>query len=291
MQKHAYLILAHNEFELLKKLIETLDYEYNDIYIHIDKNAKDFNAKKIIENIKKSNIYFIKRRKLEWGGYSIVNAELALIEKAAEKSYSYYHLLSGVDYPLMSQQKIHEFFEKNAGKEFIKINQYSYNPEIFHYRIKYYHFFQEKLGRGNKKNIYHFLNRISLKIQTILNVDRRKKQNWVYKKGSQWFSITEEFVGYILEKKKLIKKQFKYTSCGDEIFLQTVLWNSKFRDRKANIIIRYEVWEKWASGPKILEKEDDIKLQESNAVFARKFSFFNDKSRQLVEKICDNVIE
>ena len=34
--KHAYLIIAHNEFEIQKRLIQALDDERNDIYIHFD---------------------------------------------------------------------------------------------------------------------------------------------------------------------------------------------------------------------------------------------------------------
>ena len=34
--KHAYLIQAHNNKNQLLKLIHSLDYELNDIYIHID---------------------------------------------------------------------------------------------------------------------------------------------------------------------------------------------------------------------------------------------------------------
>lgn len=37
--KHAYLIIAHNEFDLLQKLISVLDDERNDIFIHIDKKV------------------------------------------------------------------------------------------------------------------------------------------------------------------------------------------------------------------------------------------------------------
>ena len=36
---HAYLIIAHNEFTLLRKLLNCLDYLYNDIFLHIDKKA------------------------------------------------------------------------------------------------------------------------------------------------------------------------------------------------------------------------------------------------------------
>lgn len=37
--RHAYLIIAHNEFEVLKLLIECLDDSRNDIYIHFDKKV------------------------------------------------------------------------------------------------------------------------------------------------------------------------------------------------------------------------------------------------------------
>lgn len=38
--KHAYLIMAHHEFEVLGKLVQALDDERNDIYIHFDKKVK-----------------------------------------------------------------------------------------------------------------------------------------------------------------------------------------------------------------------------------------------------------
>lgn len=36
---HAYLIIAHNEFEVLQKLVGALDDPRNDIYIHFDKKV------------------------------------------------------------------------------------------------------------------------------------------------------------------------------------------------------------------------------------------------------------
>ena len=40
--KHAYLIMAHHEFEVLGKLVQALDDERNDIYIHFDKKVKNY---------------------------------------------------------------------------------------------------------------------------------------------------------------------------------------------------------------------------------------------------------
>ena len=44
MIKHAYMIMAHDQFELLSILIKMLDDPRNDIFLHIDKKAKDFKA-------------------------------------------------------------------------------------------------------------------------------------------------------------------------------------------------------------------------------------------------------
>ena len=38
--KHAYMIIAHTNFQQLQTLIDLLDDERNDIYLHIDKKAK-----------------------------------------------------------------------------------------------------------------------------------------------------------------------------------------------------------------------------------------------------------
>lgn len=37
---HAYLIIAHDQFDLLESLLKCIDDERNDIYIHIDSHSK-----------------------------------------------------------------------------------------------------------------------------------------------------------------------------------------------------------------------------------------------------------
>ena len=38
--RHAYLIMAHNEWSLLNVLLSLLDDDRNDIYLHIDQKVK-----------------------------------------------------------------------------------------------------------------------------------------------------------------------------------------------------------------------------------------------------------
>ena len=47
MGKHAYLLMVHEDTLVLKRLIQLIDSNLNDIYIHIDKNAKK--VKKVVD--------------------------------------------------------------------------------------------------------------------------------------------------------------------------------------------------------------------------------------------------
>lgn len=68
----------------------------------------------------------------------------------------------------------------------------------------------------------------------------------------------------------------KYTLCADEIFIQTILWNSPFRERmhctnNANTGSMREI--DWEHGsPYIWQDHDYQTLINSNKIFARKFN-------------------
>ena len=69
---------------------------------------------------------------------------------------------------------------------------------------------------------------LSIKIQRMLGVQRKSKMQLM--KGCNWCSITNELVSYLIENKDNILHNFAYMLCADEIFLQTMVWNSKFME-------------------------------------------------------------
>ena len=90
-KKHAYLIMAHNNFSQLQTLISLLDDPMNDIYLHVDKKATTFCADRIKAN--HSNLILIDRIRVNWGGHSQIKCELNLLKASAKNQYMYYHLL------------------------------------------------------------------------------------------------------------------------------------------------------------------------------------------------------
>lgn len=264
---HAFLIMAHNEFDILEKVIKLLDDNENHLYIHIDKKVKDFNFDKFSSIAKKSKIFFTNRINVSWGGYSQVQCELLLLKEAIVHNYEYYHLISGVDLPLKTNEEIHDFFNKNKGKEFISYDKNASDTEI-ESRIKYYYLLQDKFGRSSK--LAYIIQACCIRIQKILNVNRIKDIKYTLKKGTNWFSITNNLAHYIVEKENEIYNLFRFGCCVDELFLHTMVYNSNFRDKVAGDSLRYVDWIR--GSPYTFTEEDFDDITSSDKIFARKFS-------------------
>ena len=70
--KHAYLIIAHHQFDLLKMLCQLIDHPSHDIFIHIDSKA-EFKPEFLENATKYSPVIFTSRTNVVWGGYSQIN--------------------------------------------------------------------------------------------------------------------------------------------------------------------------------------------------------------------------
>ncbi|GEN95254.1 beta-1,6-N-acetylglucosaminyltransferase [Pediococcus ethanolidurans] len=268
--QHAFLIMISKIDEQFFKLINALLYESNDIFVHLDKKAKVPTNENLIF-FKKNQIHFFQEIEVNWAGYSQVRTELFLLGKATHNKtkYKYIHLLSGSDLPIISNQKIHKFLrEKN--EEFVEIQEI--NQESSMKRIRYFYLLQECIGKHH--GILWALQKCLVLIQKLIGVNRISSNSLKIAKGSNWFSITEDFANFIFQKKEFIKMLFKTGQAVDEMFVQTLLINSKFKKNCADPKcgnLRYIVWGK-KNSPKILKSQEDyISIEASNKLFARKF--------------------
>lgn len=286
MGKHAYLIEAHNNRNQLETLLKCLDYKNNDIFIHIDAKSKDFKDLDTNNPLKYSKLIMINSMNVSWGGFSQIFVELQLLEKALDnRKYERYHLISGGDLPLKTQDEIHAYFNKNQDIEYVHFD-YVNSKQIYEKRMAQYHFFRDKIDRSQK--IMSGIEKLLIFTQKLLRVNRIKNINMELVKGSNWFSITDECARYIISKKEWIFKTFKYTKCCDEVFLQTLVYNSKFKD-----YLYYDEYEDRCSAMRFLDwkrgnpytftKEDFGELTSSHYMFARKFDEKLDK--EIINKI------
>ena len=81
--KHAYLILAHHEPEVLRLLLTLIDDARNDIYLHIDARSQQLYDEFKDWQPRSARFFLLSQReKSDWGQVSIVRAELLLFSAA-----------------------------------------------------------------------------------------------------------------------------------------------------------------------------------------------------------------
>lgn len=273
--KHAYMIMAHKSPDQLRLLVELLDDERNDIFVHCDKKA-DPAVLQAFQSIttQKSNITVFSEINVIWGGYSLIATELALLKKAiAAGPYGYYHLLSGACLPIKTQDEIHFFFDTSQ-REFVGFCGKT-EVEGARWRVEYPHV------PGLRKTM------IGWRVDNVLGKIRKafspKKHSPIaYGYGPNWFSITHVLAKDVLAHEDWIYEHFKHAFCGDELFLQSFVLTYGYENSLPgkmgdphHTITNLRLVD-WARGdenhPYTWRMSDYDQIMSSNMLFARKFS-------------------
>lgn len=293
--RHAYLIMVHKDMYSFEKLLQLLDYELNDIYVHVDLKCKNFNYDLYKSLINKSKLIFIEDRySVIWGGVSQIDAELSLLKTASKNgNYSYYHLMSGSDLPLESPRKIHQFFNENDGKIYLDIHPID-NPKNEFERKIYRRisvrriFTQSRSISGNKAKFLVLLDRLYLMWQDkILRRDYIRQKGIRLAYGSNWFSLPKYIVDYILANKGKITDYFSQGCFVDELFIQTLLREGGYSVERSNL--RYIDFRRSdrPGHPYVWRAKDYEELINVKELFARKFDADIDK--EIINKIVKHV--
>lgn len=283
MIRVAFILLVHQNPEQIIRLVNKLDSPHTDLYVHIDSRAGKTFSLKLKEKLKnKKNVHFIKSYKCYWGDFSLVRATLEGVKNAINTNikYDYFILLSGQDYPVYPIEDILIFLEKNKGTSFIEHTKFS---EINWYeggysRTKYWFFRRLQRKKGNPS----LFNKVVSKTWGIVRKKlpgRRFPNDFQLYGGSQWWCLTNEAVQFILEylrKYPNFEIFFHHVEIPDEIFFQTLVLNSPYKDKVINENLRFMIWRDTTSSPSILIDKDYNSLINSAALFARKFDIKKD---------------
>ncbi|QJD97555.1 beta-1,6-N-acetylglucosaminyltransferase [Mucilaginibacter robiniae] len=277
----AILMLAHKNIEQLDRLLNRLTQDF-DVYLHLDQkwqiNEKHFD--------KYTNVFLTKRYTINWGSYQQVQADAELFTQAFKKNYDYYLLISGQDIPIKSNKQIITFLEENKNVSFVDHEAFPKKAwanafDGGYTRVIYYY------GFDFKKNFTGLVLKKALAlvrhIQKLTGI-KRKLQPLKYYGGWNWVNLNRSAMTHIvtyLEKHPEFLESFKYTLCGDEVWIQTVLMNSD--NKVINKELRYTEWIPGAENPKTITMQSFDNIKTSEALFARKFE--PDVDAAIIDKV------
>ena len=284
--KFAYLIMAHDNEEQLRILIDALDYEENDIYLHID-NKSELKKKKF--EVSNAAIHVYSKFSVYWGDLSQTKCQIFLLNEAIKIHHDYYHLISGHDLPIKSHTQIMHFFQYNYGKQFIHFESKDFCMKE---TCRYYHFLAPVILRCNSELFKNRLSRIESRIIDIQKRQNIKRQLYC---GANWYSITHDLAEEFCAKRKEIIHKVRWTISSDEYVLQTFYRTMA----KGNYELFAETKEAsdyhgtareidWHRGsPYVWRNEDFCFIMNSERMFARKFDQRTDS--QIIKRIAEAI--
>ena len=292
--KQGILITAFNQFKLLKKLVDFFDDDFS-ILIFLDKKS-NFSEEEI-ETLRNSRnvVYLTRLFNVNWGGPKQLKSRLLLSEEALKfHDIEYFHFITGQDFPIKSCEYIKNFIRTNKGKEFIGNTELPKKEWIGNGgldRMRYYYFhdyinYKTKVGKRVLK--------ASRFLQKLLKVNRKIPEGFpkLYGGSPFWtlsYPSLKYVVDYTKENPKFLKR-FDFCFAATEIYFQTILMNSHFRENVINKNLRYIDYQiRNNYSPAFLDETDYEKLLASDALFARKLRY--PTSEKLILKIEENILD
>lgn len=266
----AYLILAHAQPQQIGRLTRRLAAPGVRFYLHIDANTPKDSFAAMQAEVARScaPATWIERQPCRWGGFSLVDASLRLIEAALADDCDWLVLLSGQDYPLQSNADIAARLASCNHTGFIDLR----DPASFNvrYRHEAYHlekFNGKRVGKLLQK-LQRGLNRCGLRRSLPAPLTEIRA-------GSQWWMLSAEAGRWLLDfcrSEPQVVAFFRRTLVPDEMFFQTLLWHSPLRDRLCADPLRLIEWQDGAWSPRTFSEADLPRLLAAPQLFARKFA-------------------
>lgn len=266
----AYLILAHAHPQQLGHLTARLQAPDVRFYLHIDANTppEAFSAIQAEVAHCGAQAAWIERRPCRWGGFSLVEATLRMMDAALADGCDWLVLLSGQDYPLQSNIVIAERLANAREAGFIDLR----DPASFDVRYRHESFhFEWVNGKPAGKLLQKFqrgLNRLGLSRPLPAPLTEIRA-------GAQWWMLSAPACRWLLDfcaTHPQVVRFFQRTLVPDEMFFQTLLWHSPFRDQLCHNPLRRIEWDAGAWSPRTFTEADIPALCAAPELFARKLA-------------------
>jgi hypothetical protein len=257
----AYVISAYKLPDQLVRLVQRLESPNSSFAIHVDRKTGSDVYARMQEGLRAvDSVHFLERHTCNWGDFGHVRATLKGLAHLLEDGdpFDYLVLLTGQDYPLRPAEEIEAFLAGADGRSFMRWWPLPHEPWS---------------GRGGLHRIerWHLVGRRHLRLS--LPLRRRLPLDLVPFGGSPYWCLARPVAEHVHETVRAhpeLVRFFEHVFVPDELFFQTIVANSRWRDSLVDDNLRYVDWSRLPA-PAILGAGDVDRLLASPALFARKF--------------------
>ncbi len=261
---HAYLVLVHNNPAQFIRLINAADHPENLFLLHVDaKSGPAIHQAAAEFAASRPNVQILPARDVRWASWSVVDATLAAIETllGMSNTWLFFSNLSGQDFPLQPQEQILARLKREPDCNYVEYFEPSIEWIDGPRRIEYVRIEPPRMKGG-------------------INIPKLRWKRWKrylgdtrYYGGSSYFTLNRAFCEHLLASPRLARYRqfFRFTYATDEMFFQTFIMDSPFRDTLINDDLRLIDFSEGTPRPRTWTEEHAHILLNSNDFYARKF--------------------
>ena len=270
--RHAFIISAYKLPRNLARLVAALRTDATAILIGVDAQTD----RRMFETMRREvgdwpNVRFLPRHRSKYRSFGHVRFTLKGVAtlEAEGIAYDFLSLLTGQDYPIKPNSVIASYLAARQGHSFLKHIAMP-NPDW-------------RLGGMDRLERAHFY--VGARSFAV-----PRRNHWPVGprvlpyglapwSGSGYWTMCGEHARYVhrfVQSHPDLVTFFRRVDIPDEIFFQTILANSPFRDQLVDDDLRFIDWSRDNEWPAVLTTEDLPALQGSPKLFARKFDATRD---------------
>lgn len=280
--KLAYIISAYKYPEQLVRLVRRIHAPGACIVIHVDRNTAATVYDAMTRGVADlDGVHFLPRHRCFWGDFGHVWASLKGIHYLlrTNRPFDYVALLTGQDYPTHARHIREGVLRECTGDEFIegKPLPYATWPEGGLTRVEKWHFnllgrrFSFPENRPFRNPLLGMLWRFLVRCAP----DKRKMPlgHRPHGGGSYWCLSRDcvEYIDRFVDEHPGYVRFFRTVHVPDELFFQTLVMNSPYRERVRQEGIHLVNWNTHSPHPEILTSDDFDRIAATRHLFARKF--------------------
>ena len=264
----AYIVTAHKNPDQLVRLLERLNTEGATFFVHVDKATDAGTYDRMVDGLRRlPNVRFMKKRfKCHYMTlYSAVQAAVQGMTEIFELGVPFDYLLyvTGQDYPIKTNDEIKAALENAHGQSYLtylplpfegwhptggRIVQNASRYESWHLHLFNRHL-QVPLKRGRLRRV----------VNMVLPRKRRFPMGFMPYGGWAYWCLARRHVEYahnFVKANPSYLRFFRFAKSADEMFFQTMLLNSPFKEQIINDDLRYVDWSTQDCHPKLLGRDD-----------------------------------
>jgi hypothetical protein len=267
----AYIVTAYKNPDQAVRLIRRLDADDVHFFVHVDKKTNESDYARIVRPLANvPHVHLLDRHRCDWGGFGHVKATLKGLAEIERRRLEpdYVLLLTGQDYPIVTNAAIKECLARSNGASFLS-----------HFPLP-----SDEWEGGGLPRIDRWHIRIRGRHYVVaghrLSIERNIPLGLRPFGGSSYWCLSWRCVDYtnrFVRENPSYVRFFRYVDVPDEIFFQTIILNSPLRETVVDDDLRYVHWQDWNDArPAILGTEDFDAVMSSGKLFARKFDTAHD---------------